>query len=49
MSYKGPGVENVSRLIYPCPGAGLDHLGTHLVGFLTILSLTLFREIKIEL
>lgn len=31
MSYKGPGVDNVSRLIYPCPGAGLDHLGTHLV------------------
>jgi 2-hydroxyglutarate dehydrogenase len=30
MSYKGPGVSNVSRLIYPCPGNSLDHLGTHL-------------------
>lgn len=30
MSYKGPGVGNVSRLIYPCPSDGLDHLGTHL-------------------
>ena len=30
MSYKGPGVSNVSRLIYPCPTDGLDHLGTHL-------------------
>jgi L-2-hydroxyglutarate oxidase LhgO len=30
MSYKGPGVGNVSRLIYPCPGGNLDHLGTHL-------------------
>ncbi len=30
MSYKGPGVFNVSRLIYPCPSDGLDHLGTHL-------------------
>ncbi|KAL7422873.1 hypothetical protein Q5752_002170 [Cryptotrichosporon argae] len=30
MSYKGPGVGSISRLIYPCPGEGLDHLGTHL-------------------
>ncbi|WWC92313.1 uncharacterized protein L201_007267 [Kwoniella dendrophila CBS 6074] len=30
MSYKGPGVGNVSRLIYPCPSANIDHLGTHL-------------------
>ncbi|RXK39653.1 FAD dependent oxidoreductase [Tremella mesenterica] len=30
MSYKGPGVENISRLIYPCPGNSVDHLGTHL-------------------
>ncbi|WVO17425.1 hypothetical protein L204_105117 [Cryptococcus depauperatus] len=30
MSYKGPGVEKVSRLIYPCPSANVDHLGTHL-------------------
>lgn len=30
MSYKGQGVDHVSRLIYPCPGANLDHLGTHL-------------------
>ncbi|WVF68203.1 hypothetical protein IAT40_002968 [Kwoniella sp. CBS 6097] len=30
MSYKGPGVGKVSRLIYPCPSANIDHLGTHL-------------------
>nr|XP_019051077.1 FAD dependent oxidoreductase [Kwoniella bestiolae CBS 10118]OCF30007.1 FAD dependent oxidoreductase [Kwoniella bestiolae CBS 10118] len=30
MSYKGPGVDKVSRLIYPCPSANIDHLGTHL-------------------
>ncbi|WVQ70664.1 hypothetical protein IAR50_000186 [Cryptococcus sp. DSM 104548] len=30
MSYKGPGISNVSRLIYPCPSANVDHLGTHL-------------------
>ncbi|WWC72578.1 uncharacterized protein I206_106540 [Kwoniella pini CBS 10737] len=30
MSYKGPGVGNVSRLIYPCPSANIDHLGIHL-------------------
>ncbi|KAK8850521.1 hypothetical protein IAR55_004439 [Kwoniella newhampshirensis] len=30
MSYKGPGVGKVSRLIYPCPSANVDHLGTHL-------------------
>ncbi|OXG23321.1 FAD dependent oxidoreductase [Cryptococcus neoformans Tu401-1] len=30
MSYKGPGIGNVSRLIYPCPSANVDHLGTHL-------------------
>ena len=30
MSYKGPGVGNISRLIYPCPSNDLDHLGTHL-------------------
>ena len=30
MSYKGPGVSHISRLIYPCPSDGLDHLGTHL-------------------
>ncbi|OCF38571.1 FAD dependent oxidoreductase [Kwoniella heveanensis CBS 569] len=30
MSYKGPGVSKVSRLIYPCPSANIDHLGTHL-------------------
>ncbi|WOO79359.1 L-2-hydroxyglutarate dehydrogenase, mitochondrial [Vanrija pseudolonga] len=30
MSYKGPGVSNIQRLIYPCPGRTLDHLGTHL-------------------
>lgn len=30
MSYKGPGVGSVSRLIYPCPSANVDHLGTHL-------------------
>nr|XP_018259730.1 FAD dependent oxidoreductase [Kwoniella dejecticola CBS 10117]OBR81888.1 FAD dependent oxidoreductase [Kwoniella dejecticola CBS 10117] len=30
MSYKGPGVGSVSRLIYPCPSANIDHLGTHL-------------------
>ena len=28
MSYKGPGVSQVSRLIHPCPSD--DHLGTHL-------------------
>ncbi|WVO20444.1 uncharacterized protein IAS62_001741 [Cryptococcus decagattii] len=26
----GPGVGSVSRLIYPCPSANVDHLGTHL-------------------
>lgn len=31
MSYKGPGVENVNKLIYPCPSVNLDSLGTHLV------------------
>jgi hypothetical protein len=31
MSYKGPGVSNISRLIYPCPSQNIDHLGTHLV------------------
>lgn len=31
MSYKGPGVENISRLIYPCPSRNIDSLGTHLV------------------
>lgn len=31
MSYKGPGVENVNKLIYPCPSVSLDSLGTHLV------------------
>ncbi|ODN82916.1 hypothetical protein L202_01166 [Cryptococcus amylolentus CBS 6039] len=30
MSYKGPGIGKVSRLIYPCPSANVDHLGTHL-------------------
>ncbi|EJT51248.1 hypothetical protein A1Q1_07526 [Trichosporon asahii var. asahii CBS 2479] len=30
MSYKGPGVENVNKLIYPCPSVSLDSLGTHL-------------------
>ncbi|KAK1923130.1 FAD dependent oxidoreductase [Papiliotrema laurentii] len=30
MSYKGPGVSNVSRLIYPCPSRDLGSLGTHL-------------------
>ncbi|WVQ95643.1 hypothetical protein IAU59_002741 [Kwoniella sp. CBS 9459] len=30
MTYKGPGVAKVSRLIYPCPSANIDHLGTHL-------------------
>lgn len=34
-SYRGPGVENVSHLIYPCPAVGKDRhafhsLGTHL-------------------
>lgn len=32
MSYKGPGVGNISRLIYPCPSDNVDHLGIHLVG-----------------
>ncbi|WVQ87728.1 hypothetical protein IAS59_001455 [Cryptococcus gattii] len=27
---RGPGVGSVSRLIYPCPSANVDHLGTHL-------------------
>lgn len=31
MKYNGPGVENVQRLIYPCPSKSLDSLGTHLV------------------
>ena len=31
MSYKGPGVKSVSRLIYPCPSQSIDHLGVHLV------------------
>lgn len=30
MSYKGPGVSNISRLIYPCPSRDLGSLGTHL-------------------
>ncbi|KAK4688612.1 F-box and WD-40 domain protein CDC4, partial [Tremellales sp. Uapishka_1] len=30
MSYKGPGVGSISRLIYPCPSDDLDTLGTHL-------------------
>lgn len=30
LSYKGPGVENVKRLLYPCPQEGLAGLGTHL-------------------
>ncbi|EIM21158.1 FAD dependent oxidoreductase [Wallemia mellicola CBS 633.66] len=28
--YKGPGVENVSHLLYPCPEPSLAGLGTHL-------------------
>lgn len=42
MSYKGPGVGSVSRLIYPCPSANVDHLGTHLVsiGISSIVSQT---------
>jgi L-2-hydroxyglutarate oxidase LhgO len=32
MSYKGPGVSSISRLIYPCPSGNIDTLGTHLVG-----------------
>ena len=31
LSYKGPGVGQVSRLLYPCPEPGLAGLGTHLV------------------
>lgn len=31
LSYKGPGVKNVQRLLYPCPQEGLAGLGTHLV------------------
>jgi L-2-hydroxyglutarate oxidase LhgO len=31
MKYKGPGVDNVKHLIYPCPSKSLDSLGTHLV------------------
>lgn len=30
MKYKGPGVASVRHLIYPCPSASLDSLGTHL-------------------
>lgn len=30
VSYNGPGVSEVSHLIYPCPEAGLEGLGTHL-------------------
>jgi len=30
VSYKGPGVYFVSRLIYPCPSRDLGSLGTHL-------------------
>lgn len=36
MTYKGPGVEHVSRLLYPCPEPGLAGLGTHLVRFLAV-------------
>lgn len=30
MKYTGPGVSSVQHLIYPCPSASLDSLGTHL-------------------
>ena len=33
MKYKGPGVDNIQRLIYPCPSRSLDSLGTHLVSY----------------
>ena len=40
MTYKGPGVEHVSRLLYPCPEPGLAGLGTHLVSIATSTILT---------
>lgn len=30
MSYKGPGVSNISRIIHTSPREGIDHNGTHL-------------------
>jgi 2-hydroxyglutarate dehydrogenase len=30
LSYRGPGVGNVKRLIYPCPDEHIQSLGTHL-------------------